>query len=435
MAIAPTEPPTIYAWYMHYDERTITAINVPTITISSPLTYDHVSTTLWTGVTETAEVLNLSRNVRIEGQDATHRAHVFVSTAARQTVRHAAIRYMCPRKGSSNVLGRYSLHFHMNGDASAGSLVENVVVTNGGSHSFVPHESNGITFRNCIAHNVLDDAYWWDEGTESYNTLYDRCIASKVGSSSTNYTLAGFNLLDGSGNGAVFCRAFGITELRNASGFKWPTGLGQTGGVWLFEDNVAHSNQACGIFVWQNTGDLHPITRFRAYKCGGPGINHGSYQNAYRYSDSYLYGNRGGGIAILALNKGVPGLTLTFDSMRIDAGGLSSYCITTGKHSLGNGGEPVQITNCQFKGATAACIGFQSALNAEAIDVRNCTYNGVNEFYFDPSGVNGSVVRVQGALNAGSPGDGTIQIQENVSSNPGTVHAPWNARWVNIGTF
>lgn len=331
IVVAPTEATAVKGWYQNFDERTITAINGSAITVSSPLTYDHPSTTLWTGVTETAEVLNLTRNVRIEGQDVTRRSHVWISTSAQQTIQHVGIRFMGPNKSSAGVLGRYSLHFHMCRTGSVGSLVEGVVARNGGGHSFVPHESDGITFRNCIAHDVFEDAYWWDPGTLTNGALYDRCIASKVQSVLTNYNLCGFNLMDGSGNTVVFCRAFGVTQLRNASGFQWPAGADVVDGIWRFEDNVAHNNQACGIFVWQGTDHVHPVTRFRAYKCGSSGINHGSYRNAYQYTDSYLYANRGGGIQILALNKGVPGVPLTFDNIRIDGAGTSAYCISTGK--------------------------------------------------------------------------------------------------------
>ena len=114
-----------------------------------------------------SELLNLTRNVRVEGTP-TGRTHVFVHSTRPQVIRFASIRYVAPdlqdptvRDRDQDETGRYGVHFHHNGEASRGTLVEGVVVRDAGNHAFVPHGSNGITFRDTIAFNTLNAAYWW----------------------------------------------------------------------------------------------------------------------------------------------------------------------------------------------------------------------------------------------------------------------------------
>ena len=187
--------------------------------------------------TRAAEVLNLTRNVRIEGAPG-GRAHIFVLSSRPQSLQNVAIRHMGPRQPADGfteaVLG-HGLHFHMSGDGSRGSVVENVVIRDTGAHAFVAHLSNGVTFRNCISHDTFDDPYWWDgapdtrtPGPPSQDIVYDRCVASMVQSDPPfrGYRLAGFFLGRGDGNKAVGCVAVGVQGTTDAAGYIWPGGLG-----------------------------------------------------------------------------------------------------------------------------------------------------------------------------------------------------------------
>ena len=91
--------------------------------------------------------------------------HVFIRSTVPSTIKNAAFRYMAPDFGSSDITGRYGIHFHMAGNGSRGSVVDGLVIRDTKGHAFVPHMSNGITFKNTIAYNVKGEAYWWDEGT------------------------------------------------------------------------------------------------------------------------------------------------------------------------------------------------------------------------------------------------------------------------------
>jgi hypothetical protein len=248
------------------------------------------------------ELLNLSRNVRIEGTPEGY-SHVFIRSSQPQTIRHAALRYVAPEVGDSDATGRYGIHIHMAGDGSRGSVIEGVVIRDAGNHAFVPHASHGITFRDTIAFNVLNEAYWWDEPPEpdgddtdpvnnTDDLIWDRAIAAGVGLGvpGNRFRLAGFYLGNGDNLTMTNSVAVGVQGESGAdrSGFIWPESAES---VWLFEDNIAHNNATNGIFVWQNNDDRHDVDRFLAYYNSGAGVNHGAYENSYQYRDLTLREN------------------------------------------------------------------------------------------------------------------------------------------------
>jgi hypothetical protein len=239
-----------------------------------------------------AEVLNLTRNVRIEGTPG-GRAHVFIRSMRPQRIRNATLRHLGPRQPdgeyTASVLGRYGLHFHHCHKGSAGSLVEGVVIRDCGAHAFVPHLSHGITFRDCIAYDVFDEAYWWDPHDRTNDLLIDRCVAGSVhfDPDVRGFRLAAFLLGLGNGMALRRCVAFAVHGSRTSSGYSWPE---IPSGVWTFRDNLAHNNVAAGIFVWQNVEAPHLIRRFTAYNNGEAGVIHGAYSNSYHYRDLDLTG-------------------------------------------------------------------------------------------------------------------------------------------------
>ena len=261
------------------------------------------------------ELLNLTRNVRIEGT-AAGRTHILIhapDAKAPQTVQYATIRYVAPTPdpssgpfGGTDAVGRYGLHFHHNGYATAGSNVEGVVVRDAGNHAFVPHASHGITFTNTIAYDTTDAAYWWDESTadacgdvdgcnESFDIVYDSIVvADNVASEFSPHTSTAIALGGGENLTIKDSVVVGMngSSGANTSAYKWPS---KDRGVWTFKNNIAHNNKGHGIFVWQNTpGDEdenHVIDSFTAYYNANAGIDHGAYGNAYVYKNITLLGN------------------------------------------------------------------------------------------------------------------------------------------------
>lgn len=324
IVIAPTENPSVgnRSWN-GFEERIISAVSGNTITLNSPLSYSHPMVNgKWR-----AEVANLTRNVRIEGtgngsnrSSENGRAHIFIRSNSPQSIKYAGIRYMGPRKptGSGDihegVLGRYSLHFHLSGNGSRGSIVEGVVARNSGNKAFVPHGSHGITMRDSVAYDGWDDAFWWDPPSQSVtsrafdpnnsnDTVWDRNLVAIVRSdpSFRGFSLSGYVLGSGANNTLTNSVAVGVQGNGNANGFHWPSQSNLSdNNVWTFSGNIAHNNKVNGIFVWQNDDNPHVIANFAAYRNGGSGIDHGAYRNRYRYSNLELFENQFAAIEIHA---------------------------------------------------------------------------------------------------------------------------------------
>ncbi|EMI19478.1 hypothetical protein RMSM_03594 [Rhodopirellula maiorica SM1] len=363
LEIAPTLSPNIgEASWNGYDSANITAINGTTVTLDAPLRFDHPQVNdQWT-----AEVLNLTRNVLLQGTE-TGRAHTIFMVKRPQTLKNVELRHMGPRqkKGdyTDGVLGRYALHFHHSQDGSRGSIVENVVIRDCGNHAFVPHWSHGITLQGCISHNTWEDAYWWDpgKGNQTHDVLFDRCVASRIQDDPAfrGYRLAGFNLRHGNGNEVVDCVAFGVQGNNDASGFLWPENSGSEGDgsntVWRFHRNVSHNNKCDGLFTWQNNDQRHLVEKFVAYHNADNGLEHGAYNNSYVYRDAVIYGNGHAGVQIHAVSAS--SRQLAFENLTVNGAGLSKYALEFVKHQP----DPQQATwveNCTFTGVTEAAVAF-----------------------------------------------------------------------------
>jgi hypothetical protein len=306
VVITPTEPPSVgdSAW-KGFDDLAISSISGNSVTFTQNTSRPHPEVNnKWT-----AEVLNLTRNVRIEGTPA-GKAHIIIRSNMPQTIKNAAIRYMGPEKLNSNtfsgkeaVLGRYGLHFHMVSDGSRGSVIDGVVVRDTANHAFVPHGSHGIVIRNSIAYNVFEDAFWWDPAASdsglsrddpartinnSSDILWENNVAALLKTHDRGFRLTGFLLGAGERLACIGCVSVGVQGKDVAPGFFWPGG---TDGIWHFRDNVAHNNKVNGIYAWQNDDKNHVIENFVAYHNGKIGIEHGAYSNAYVYRNVELYNN------------------------------------------------------------------------------------------------------------------------------------------------
>lgn len=399
LVIAPTSSPMASEHFDHYDTVRIVSISGRSITITPTVSFDHLALAVGRGTVVSAEVMNLTRNVRIEGTPG-GRAHVHVMGSVPQDMRNFALRYVGPRSKTGErdftgvVLGRYGLHFHMSGDATRGTLVEGAVVRDAGSHAYVPHGSHGITFRSCISHNTMEDAYWWDDAANTRvpqeptdDLAFDACIASRITCDPPfrGYRLSGFSLGRGQGNSARGCTAVGVQGNVSASGFQWPEG---GIGVWDFADCIAHNNSVDGIFTWQNTALEHVVTRFIGYHNGASGIEHGAYINGYRYENSILFGNGASSVKLHAVSSQARRLTL--DNLWCDGAGISSYGIEVVRHTLDTTASTL-VSRCIFKGHRDAAVALVAVEGpTDRLDFVDCEIIG-SEFLAASAWVGGSV--------------------------------------------
>ncbi|WP_327683109.1 hypothetical protein [Kitasatospora sp. NBC_00458] len=443
LAVTPTGPPDQEDFAARYDLVTVRSVSGTTVTLEQPLRHAHPRVAAGGGVTVGAEVLNLTRSVRVEGT-AGGRTHVHLTSSRRADVRHTALRWVGPRadtketwKGrdgtvpiTAPVLGRYGLHFHQLGDATRGTVVEGVVVRDAGSHAYVPHASHGITFRSCISHETWEDAYWWDGPLDtrtpqrpSDDIVYESCVASRtlLEPEPRAYRLTGFNLGAGTGGKAVDCVAVGVRGATGASGFEWPE---NSEGVWTFERCLAHNNAQDGIFVWLNARQQHLVTQFAAYHNGGWGIEHGAYLNDFDYTATVLYGNAGGGVALHALGRD---RGTVFDGLLVDAAGQSDFAVSTARHELA--GQSVTFSRSRFTGYRRAGIAFRATPDGRPDDVLvlDCEFGG-NELWLDPEGVRPKDILLRRA-------GGTEVLKVRKPDEEGAAQPQWNAVAAPVATF
>jgi hypothetical protein len=404
LAIAPTEAPVVGdASWSGFDNATIRSRDGPVVRLTAPVHVAHpVVNGRWA-----PEVLNLTRNVRIEGT-RTGRAHVFIRSSQPQTVAYAQLRYLGPRQPDSDgftesVLGRYGLHFHLADDGSRGSQVIGTVVRDTGAHAYVPHQSHGITFHDTISYDTFDDAYWWDQspdtrtaGPETHDTLYDHAIAASVSYDPEfrGFRLTGFNLAQGLRNEIRNSVAVGV-QGNGGAGFHWPESFGANRhGVWKFEQgNVAHNNRSNGLSVWQNGDAMQPVRNFVAYYNGENGIDHGAYSNGYQFLSATLYGNANAAVLVRAASSRS---RLAFGCLIMDGAGISDYLLVAEDHTFAGLDPPTLVADSTFRGAKKAAVALAASEHNEpyALELVNPKFSG-NEFQFGDGVPAGSFIRVR----------------------------------------
>lgn len=394
ISIAPNTPDKDYNDFF---EATITAISGSTVTINKPavLSYPKVNN-LWT-----TEVMNLSRNVVIGGT-ASGKSHTFIRSTKPQFIRYTTFEHMGPRNGASlvdNQTGRYGLHFHHGLDGSVGTIVEGVVVKDTNNHSFVPHMSHGITFRDTITYNTLEDAYWWDDSETTHNVLYDHAMAAKIGHHAPDgdkYEYAGFFLGAGNGNAIRNSVAVGVMGA-DGGAFFWNNG---SSGLWEFDlGNVSHNNKI-GMRVWQNTSDQHTIRGLVAYHNNGAGVVHGAYTNNYLYENIHLYGNgsneNDAQFSMGANSRSTAKLRVV--NSIFDAAGRTKYALRSGHSAVpGEDAKPNEFRGVTFKGYTGSAIYLDEDMSGvpHKFDVIDPVFADAREVSVAPGAVNESWVRIQ----------------------------------------
>jgi Bacterial Ig domain/G8 domain len=411
VSIAPTAKPDGGSdFYKGFDESAVAASSSGSVRLATPTRRAHPEVNGQWG----AEVMNLTRNVRIEGT-AAGPAHVFIRSTKPQSIRYTQIRHVSVLKGSATPegkSGRYGLHFHMMGEASRGTVVEGVVVRDAGSHTFVAHASHGITFRDDISYNNVRDAFWWDPspnnrepGDPTNDTLIDGSIVARslgVPDDNRDYRLSAFNLGMGRNNTIRNSTAVGTGGTAGSAGFGWPEDAGQNlpgNGVWTFnQGNVSHNNHDNGLFVWQNTDTLHDVSNFVSYHNGSYGIEHGAYINSYRYANATLYGNGKAGINTKAKPK--PMRPLSFENLIVDGGGSSPHGLVSFDHVAEDDMLPTLFFCTVFKGQTGAAVGLSTGSEHRAPEIMDFVESQLSGTQFSMTSLlSGTRIRVQ---NGGS---------------------------------
>jgi hypothetical protein len=150
------------------EARRVVRMDDRTLTLDRPLEYLHA------GDGETrSEVADLSRNVVIESADPTGvRGHTMYHLNSTGGISYAEFRHL----GKENVLGKYSIHFHLVRDSMRGSGVTGASIWDSANRWITLHGTDYLLVRDCVGYQSVGHGFFLEDGTEEYNVL-DRNLA------------------------------------------------------------------------------------------------------------------------------------------------------------------------------------------------------------------------------------------------------------------
>ena len=150
------------------EQRIIKNIDGPTITLDRPVEHDHLGVGDYRGV-----IANLSRNVVIESADPNGvRGHTMYHRGSLGAISYAEFRHL----GKENVLGRYSIHYHLAGNTMRGSYVLGASIWDSHNRWVTIHGTNYLVVRDCVGYQSVGHGFFLEDGTEILNVL-DRNLA------------------------------------------------------------------------------------------------------------------------------------------------------------------------------------------------------------------------------------------------------------------
>lgn len=289
---------------------------------------------------ERAVVINLSRNIVIEGRNDSHWAaghgvHV-MWMGLDTTVQLDGVEVR--RAGQRGVLGRYAVHAHMQSynmpdgpdlpsDGTFLGFANKVAVKNCAIHQsmnrgIVIHGTCGAKWQNNVLHDILGHAIFLEDGSELLNEVVGNTVLNVRHPAVNDRILK----TDGSSSGIWFSNP-NNTLKDNIVGDIAGTG------IWnAFALKPTSSEYAGGCFGLSKKVDLHPFftpttvyTNNEAFCCN----NHGAVTNSFQVDE---LGNTGAG-KIMAMTDSRPGTyggrqtTHAFDRMKLwmnNPGGYSN---------------------------------------------------------------------------------------------------------------
>jgi hypothetical protein len=150
------------------EERTIKEMVGMRIKLDRPLDYAHRGTGDYR-----AAVANLSRNVVVESADPGGiRGHTMYHSGSAGAISYAEFRHL----GKENVLGRYSIHYHLCGSSMRGSYVLGASIWDSHNRWLTIHGTNYLVVRDCVGYQSVGHGFFLEDGTEVCNVL-DRNLA------------------------------------------------------------------------------------------------------------------------------------------------------------------------------------------------------------------------------------------------------------------
>jgi hypothetical protein len=260
------------------EARLITAIDANKLTLDKPLQYEHLAKGDYR-----AEVANLSRNVVVESAAPDgERGHTMYHRGSAGSISYAEFRHL----GKKDVLGRYSIHYHLVGDTMRGSSVLGASIWDSHNRWVTIHGTNYLVVRDCVGYQSVGHGFFMEDGTEVFNVLdHNLAVGARRGKRLPKQILP-FDGNEGAGywwtnslntftrNIAADCGNYGFRfEATASSALKLVFPIQQPDGgkrdvdvrtlpFVRFEDNEVHSNVGVyGVNLGEGVNRVGPDTR------------------------------------------------------------------------------------------------------------------------------------------------------------------------------
>lgn len=142
------------------------------LSFDKPLTFAHYANGNFR-----AEVANLTRNVVIESANPDGvRGHTMVHVNSSGSISYAEFRHL----GKRDILGRYSLHFHLCGSTMRGSSVIGASIWDSHNRFLTIHGTDALVVRDCVGYKSVGHGFFLEDGTE-INNVIDHNLAVAIG--------------------------------------------------------------------------------------------------------------------------------------------------------------------------------------------------------------------------------------------------------------
>lgn len=323
--------------FSQFDEGIIASVDDGVITLEEAPEFEHLGCT---DCMRRGEAINLTRNAVVRSADDEAHAHIMVFDEGTVVLDSAELRWLGPEQcGGPD--RRAALYFHQQEDASRDSSITRSAIWGGDHHFVIAERSNGITFEDVAGYDTQGNGFelnfdgsacgtrCTDRDSAPHDVVFREVIAAKVGVTTREsgclriqHRHAGFVLGGDENSGCEDCVATGVGYNGNGadvSGFQWPEGGGRPVD-FTFNRNVAHNNDAHGLFVWHNTSNIQePYVDNVVWSNAKHGIHWGAYSNAYALQNFSAVDNGVASIGVKAVPRdGNPRLEGgTIDDIRI----------------------------------------------------------------------------------------------------------------------
>jgi hypothetical protein len=313
--------------YEEAEVRTVVTVTGSTVTLDSPLQYQHWGELQSYGgrtVDERAEVGLLSHNIVVRGDaasaDIRFGGHVMMMSGSTGHIADVEFEHM----GQAGLLGRYPIHFHVAGDMT-GSYVRGTSIHDSFQRCITVHGTHNTVISDNVAYNALGHCYFLEDGIETGN-VFDHNLGLLVERPETDEALLPSDI-SFQGPSVFWITNPDNTFTDNAAagsqgnGFwialpEHPTGPSTNDGIWPrrtplgeFAGNVAHSNSHDGLHV-DNGPRPDGSTETSVYRPVIDPADPSSESVTAVFSDLTMFKNRNRGIWLRGIDHVVTGTAL-----------------------------------------------------------------------------------------------------------------------------